>query len=145
MESKQLLPTQLAAAKIRALLMKANSPLATTLQAALHGTEKHEGLFSDQETTQLTQLAQAFPQLKCLSGSNGLFLDWQSSVVRAAVVMLVAIQDESFFEAVFARTNLESAGAVGDFNWHLMLPTSARVSPLTYSAVVATRFVALCS
>ena len=59
--------------------------------------------------------------------------------------MLVAIQDESFFEAVFAKTNLESAGAVGDFNWHLMLPTSARVSPLTYSAVVATRYVALYS
>ena len=58
MDSKQLLPTQLAA-KIRALLMKSNSPLATTLQAALHGTEKHEGLFSDQETAQLTQLAQA--------------------------------------------------------------------------------------
>ena len=144
LESKQRLPTQLAA-KIRTLLLKSNSPLATMLQGALHGGESHGGLFSTQEATPLVHLAQAFPQLKCLSGSNGVFLDWQSSVVRAAVVMLVAVQDESFFEAGFAKTNLESAGAVGDFNWHLMLPTSARVSPLTYSAVVATRYVALCA
>ena len=49
MDSKQLLPTQLAS-KIRALLMKSNSPLATTLQTALIGEEKHEGLFSTQDT-----------------------------------------------------------------------------------------------
>ena len=69
----------------------------------------------------------------------------ESSLVRAAVVLLIAGQDEAFFSAVQAKTNLESAGASGEVhNWHLMLPTSARVSPLTYSAVVATRYVELC-
>ena len=44
-----------------------------------------------------------------------------------------------------AKTNLESAGVSSEaHNWHLMLPTSARVSPLTYAAVVATRYVELC-
>ena len=43
----------------------------------------------------------------------------------------MAIQDDSFFETAIAKANLESAGAVGDYNWHLKLPTSARVSPLT--------------
>ena len=33
--------------------------------------------------------------------------------------------------------------AVGDFNWHLMLPTNAPVSPLMYSAVVATRYITI--
>ena len=144
MDSKQLLPTQLAS-KIRALLMKSNSPLAATLQTALQGEGSHKGLFAEQSSYSLEQLSLAFPQLKCLGGCGAFFLDWTSSVVQAAVVMLVAIQDDSFFEVSMARTNFESAGAVGDFNWHLMLPTRARVSPLTYSAIVATRYVALCS
>ena len=128
-DSKQLFPTQLES-KLGTLMSKSNSPLAGTLQAALRGEEKHPGLFCRSNSTQLDQLAQALPQLKCLGGSEGYFLDWQSSVVRAAVVILVAIQDDSFFETAIAKTNLESAGAVGDYNWHLMLETSARVSPL---------------
>ena len=63
-----------------------------------------------------------------------------SSVVRAAVVLLAAVQDDSFFLSAVAKANLEAAGAVGDHKWHLMLPTSARVSPITYSAVLATRY-----
>ena len=58
---------------------------------------------------------------------------------------IVVIQDENFFETAVAKTNIESAGTVGNFNWHLILPTNARVSPLTYSAVVATRYVELCA
>ena len=49
-----------------------------------------------QSSPQLEQLAHAFSQLKCLSGSGGIFHDWQNSVVRAAVVMLVAIQKQVF-------------------------------------------------
>ena len=63
-----------------------------------------------------------------------------SCLVRAAVVLLAAAQDDTFFSAVAAKFNLEAAGAVGHHRWHLMLPTSARVSPVTYAAVVATRF-----
>ena len=42
------------------------------------------------------------------------------------------------FTAVSANNNVE-AGAVGDHRWHLMLPTSDRVSAVTYAAVAATR------
>ena len=76
--------------------------------------------------------------------ANGRFLDAGSSIVRAAVLLLAAAQDDSFFTAVSAKNNLEAAGAVGHHRWHLMLPTSARVSPVTYAAVVATRYSELC-
>ena len=60
---------------------------------------------------------------------DGKHLNLESSLVRAAVVLLIAGQDESFFSAVQAKTNLESAGASGEVHsWHLMLPTSASVA-----------------
>ena len=93
----------------------------------------------------LTKLKGDYPHLKFLQGLDGKYLNMESSLVRAAVVLLISGQDEAFFSAVQATTNFESAGALGEVhNWHLMLPTSATVSPLTYSAVVATRYVELC-
>ena len=66
-------------------------------------------------------------------------------VVRAAVILLAAAQDDSFFSTVAAKTNCEAAGTVGEHRWHLMLPKSGRVSPNTCSAaVVATRYEGLC-
>ena len=141
LQSKQLLSTQLAS-KLGALMCRSNSPLAPLPQAALKdGNESHSQLFVDDQSTQLGRLAASFPHLRCLQGHVGAHLNWKSSVVRVAVVILVAAQDDSFFQAIMAKTNLESAGAVGEHCWHLMLCTSARVSPLTYSAVVATRYV----
>ena len=126
-------------------MCRSNSRLAFLPQAALKdGDESHSQLFVDDQSTQLGRLAASFPHLRCLQGHVGAHLNWKSSVVRVAVVILVAAQDDCFFQATMAETNLESAGAVGDHCWHLMLRTSARVSPLTYSAVVATRYVDLC-
>ena len=85
-----------------------------------------------------------FPHLAILKQQSGWFLDADSCIVRAAVLLLAAAQDDSFFSAVSAKSNLEAAGAVGHHKWHLMLPTSARVSPVTYAAVVATRYSELC-
>ena len=142
MESTQLQPTQLAN-KLRAMITKSNSPMAGMLHSVLAGKEEHESLFCEKQEVALVKMAEAFPQLRCLQGHKGVYLNFQGSVVRAAVVLLATVQDDSFFSLSRAKTNLESAGA-GEHNSHLMLPTNASVSPLTYSAVVAPRYVSLC-
>ena len=48
----------------------------------------------------------------------------------------VAFVDDFFSSAVSPKSNLEAAGAGGQYKWHLMLPSSARVSSVTYAAVV---------
>ena len=75
-----------------------------------------------------------FPHLASLQRQEGRFLNMDSCLVRAAVVLLATAQDDTFFSAVAAKFNLDAASAVGHHRWHLMLPTSARVSPVTYAA-----------
>ena len=142
--SKQLQPTSLES-KLKAMIVRSTSPAVSTLGELLRLTESHDSLFTAECGQALSKLKGDFPHLKFLQGMDGKHLNLESSLVRAAVVLLIAGQDESFFSAVQAKTNLESAGASGEVHsWHLMLPTSARVSPLTYSAVVATRYMELC-
>ena len=126
--SKQLQPTSLEA-KLKAMIVRSASPVVTALGELLKAKENHDKLFVN-ECGQLAKLKGDYPHLKFLQGSAGKHLNMESSLVRAAVVLLIAGQDEAFFSAVQAKTNLESAGASGEVhNWHLMLPTSARVSP----------------
>ena len=122
-----------------------NFPSAQSLGNLLTLAEGHDSLFTSECGQVLSKLKADFPHLRFLQGKDGKHLNLESSLVRTAAVLLIAGQDESFFSAVQAKTNLESAGASGEVhNWHLMLPTSARVSPLTYAAVVATRYMELC-
>ena len=126
------------------MVVRSTSPAVSSLGELLEVKERHDKLFTAECGQALSKLKGDFPHLKFLQGTAGKHLNLESSLVRAAVVLLIAGQDESFFSAVQAKTNLESAGASGEVHsWHLMLPTSARVSPLTYSAVVATRYMEL--
>ena len=114
------------------MIVRSTSPAVTTLGELLKSKEMHDRLFVKECGPVLTKLKGDYPHLKFLQGSEGKYLNMESSLVRAAVVLLISGQDEAFFSAVQAKTNLESAGALGEVhNWHLMLPTSARVSPLT--------------
>ena len=106
--------------------------------------DDHSQVFTDSCSPFLDSVCSLFPHLAMLRHQTGRFLDADSSIVRTAVLLLAAAQDDSFFSAVSAKNNLEAAGAVGHHRWHLMLPTSARVSPVTYAAVVATRYSELC-
>ena len=100
-------------------------------------------MFTETCSPLLATIGSLFPHLTVLQNQTGRFIEMDSCIVRAAV-LLAAAQDDSFFSAVVAKNNLEAAGAVGHHKWHLMLPTSARVSPVTYAAVVATRYADLC-
>ena len=106
--------------------------------------EEHDSVFTSTCSSLLVSRGTTFPHLASLQKQVGQFLNMDSCLVRAAVVVLAAAQDDTLFSAVTAKTNLEAAGAVGDHRWHLMLPTSSRVSPVTYAAVVATRYERLC-
>ena len=142
--SKQLQPASLEL-KLKAMIVRSTSPAAQSLGNLLTLAEGHDSLFTSECGQVLSKLKADFPHLRFLQGKDGKHLNLESSLVRTAAVLLIAGQDESFFSAVQAKTNLESAGASGEVhNWHLMLPTSARVSPLTYAAVVATRYMELC-
>ena len=142
--SKQLQPASLEL-KLKAMIVRSTAPVAQSLGTLLTLAEGHDSLFTAESGQVLSKLRGDFPHLKFLHGKDGKYLNLESSLVRTAAILLIAGQDESFFSAVQARTNLESAGASGEVHsWHLMLPTSARVSPLTYAAVVATRYMELC-
>ena len=116
--SKQLQPTSLAV-KLRAMIVRSTSPAVTALGELLQGKESHDKLFTAECGHALSKLKGGFPHLKFLQGTAGKHLNLESSLVRAAVVLLIAGQDESFFSAVQAKTNLESAGASGEVHsWY---------------------------
>ena len=106
--------------------------------------DDHERVFTNSCDQFLEPVCSLFPHLAMLKQQTGRYFDASSSIVGAAVLLLAASQDDSFFTAVSAKTTLEAAGATGHHSWHLMLPTSARVAPVTYTAVVATRYPELC-
>ena len=141
--SDQLQPLQLLR-KLRSLVLLSNSPMTKELVDLAVAKDEHEQVFTDTCSAFLETIGSLFPHLAMLKSQTGYFLDADSCIVRAAVLLLAAAQDDSFFSAVSAKSNLEAAGAVGHHKWHLMLPTSARVSPVTYAAVVATRYAELC-
>ena len=143
LESEQLQPVHLLR-KFRSFVLHSNSPLAKELIDLAGTGDDHERVFTSSCDQFLESVGSLFPHLAMLKQQTGRFLDASSSIVRAAVLLLAASQDDSFFTAVSAKTNLEAAGATGHHRWHLMLPTSARVAPVTYTAVVATRYPELC-
>ena len=49
-----------------------------------------------------------YKKVKCLPSLKGTSLHLESSLVRTAVVLLIAWQDEAFFSVVQAKTNIES-------------------------------------
>ena len=107
----------------------------------LAGTgDEHHRVFPSSCDQFLESVGSLFPHLAMLKQQTGRFLDAGNSIIRAAVLLSAASQDDSFFSAVSAKTNLEAAGATSHHRWHLMLPTSARMAPVTYAAVVATRY-----
>ena len=93
--SKQLQPTSLEA-KLRAMIVRSTSPAVSTLGELLKLTESHDSLFTAECGQALSKLKGDFPHLKFLQGMDGKHLNLESSLVRAAVVLLIAGQDESF-------------------------------------------------
>ena len=143
LESEQLQPVHLLR-KLKTFVLHSNSPMTKELIDLAGTGDEHHQVFTTTCDHFLETVATLFPHLAMLRQQTGRFLDASSSIVRAAVLLLAASQDDSFFSAVSAKTNLEAAGATGHHRWHLMLPTSARVAPVTYAAVVATRYPELC-
>ena len=128
LESEQLQPVQLMR-KFRSFVLHSNSPQTKEIIELAGAKDDHSQVFTDSCSPFLDSLCSLFPHLAMLRHQTGRFLDADSSIVRTAVLLLAAAQDDSFFSAVSAKNNLEAAGAVGHHRWHLMLPTSARVSP----------------
>ena len=71
----------------------------------------------------------------------GMSQEWMiGSVFRAALAILWLSQHQSDVDPMFAVTLEEAAGLSGRQKWSLVLPSSARVSEVTYEAVIGVRY-----
>ena len=67
-------------------------------------------------------------------------LDAHSSLVAAALAVLLNATAPEEFGVPECTTTLEAAGLCGPHRWGIILPNSSRVSMLTYQAIVAVRY-----
>ena len=108
--------------KFRSFVLHSNSPLAKELIELAGTGDEHHRVFTSSCDQFLESVGSLFPHLAILKQQTGQFLDSSSSIVHAAVLLLAASQDDSFFSAVSAKTNLEAAGAIGHINGTLCCP-----------------------
>ena len=94
------------------MIVRSTSPAATTLGELLKGKESHDKLFAAECGQALSKLKGDYPHLKFLQGIAGKHLNLESSLVRTAMVLLIAGQDESFFSAVQAKPTWSLQGPV---------------------------------
>ena len=67
-------------------------------------------------------------------------LDAHSSLIAAALAVLLIATAPEEFGVPESTTTLEAAGLCGPHRWGIILPNSSRVSMLTYQAIVAVRY-----
>ena len=75
---------------------------------------------------------------------DGTSIDFRRSLVRLAYILQHAATLHPMAGDLQATLNSETAGISNIHSWGLMLPSSSRVSPVTYHAVVAVRYPGLC-
>ena len=75
---------------------------------------------------------------------DGTTIDFKRSLVRLAWILQHAATLLPMAGDLQAVLNSETAGISNIHSWGLMLPSSSRVSPVTYHAVVAVRYPNLC-
>ena len=75
---------------------------------------------------------------------DGTTIDFKRSLVRLAYMLQHAATLHPMTGDLQATLNSETAGISNIHSWGLMLPSSSRVSPVTYHAVVAVRYPSLC-
>ena len=67
-------------------------------------------------------------------------LDAHSSLIAAALAVLLIATAAEEFGVPECTTTLEAAALCGPHRWGIILPNSSRVSMLTYQAIVAVRY-----
>ena len=107
--SDQLQPVQLLR-RLCSLVLLSNSPIMKELVDLAATKDEHEQVFTNNCSPFLETIGSLFPHLAILKNQTGRFLDATSCIVRAAVLLLAVAQDDSFFSAVSAKSNLEAAG-----------------------------------
>ena len=89
------------------------------------------------EVAQLPQLVD--PEL--LEGTT---VNLSQSLIRPAWMLQYAETLLPMAGQIQADLNSHTAGVSGSYTWGLMLPSSSRISPITYHSVVAVRYPDLC-
>ena len=75
---------------------------------------------------------------------KGTTVDFSRSLIRLAWLLHHADTILPLAREIQAELNSETAGVSRKHAWGLMLPSSSRVSPVTYHSVVAVRYPSLC-
>ena len=117
-----------------------------TQQAALDLRTLHTvlpGIDAQFRTAQPTERAQ-FPTTVDPQLLEGTTVNFSRSLVRLAWMLQHAVTILPMAGDIQAVLNSQTAGVSDIHAWGLMLPSSSRVSPITYHSVVAVRYPDLC-
>ena len=101
------------------------------------------GLNAQFRAAQPTELAQ-LPQIVDRQLLEGTTVNFPRSLVRLAWILQHAVTLLPMAGDIQAVLNSQTAGVSDVHAWGLMLPSSSRVSPVTYHSVVAVRYPDLC-
>ena len=88
--------------------------------------------------------AAQFPRLIDPDLLKGHTVNFSRSLIRLAWILQHADTLQPMASEIQAELNCHTAGVSDSYAWGLMLPSSSRVSPVTYHSVVAVRYTSLC-
>ena len=160
------MPSNLAEAMIRLLDHSSNEGLAILSQVLCNGEHALGNLWTDQLTQQAAQDLQKvnmvlpgldaqfraalpneqaqLPKIVDPQLLEGTTVNFPPSLVRLAWILQHAVTLLPMVGDIQAVLNSQTAGVSDVHAWGLMLPSSSRVSPITYHSVVAVRYPDLC-
>ena len=160
------MPSNLAEAMIRLLDHSSNEGLAILSQVLCKGEHALGNLWTDQLTQQAAQDRQKvnmvlpgldaqfraalpneqaqLPKIVDPQLLEGTTVNFPRSLVRLAWILQHAVTLLPMAGDIQAVLNSQTAGVSDVQAWGLMLPSSSRVSPITYHSVVAVRYPDLC-
>ena len=160
------MPSNLAEAMIRLLDHSSNEGLAILSQVLCDGEHALGNLWTDQLSQQAAQDLQKvntvlpgldaqfraaqpneqaqLPTIVDPQLLEGTTVNFPRSLVRLAWIMQHAVTLLPMAGDIQAVLNSQTAGVSDIHAWGLMLPSSSRVSPITYHSVVAVRYPDLC-
>ena len=160
------MPSNLAEAMIRLLDHSSNEGLAILSQVLCKGEHALGNLWTDQLSQQAAQdlrkVNTALPGLDAQFRAaqpneqtqlptivdpqllEGTTVNFSRSLVRLAWILQHAVTLLPMAGDIQAVLNSQTAGVSDIHAWGLMLPSSSRVSPITYHSVVAVRYPDLC-
>ena len=160
------MPSNLAEAMIRLLDHSSNEGLAILSQVLCKGEHALGNLWTDQLTQQAAQDLQKvntvlpgldahfraahpneqaqLPKIVDPQLLEGTTVNFPRSLVRLAWILQHAVTLLPMAGDIQAVLNSQTAGVSDVHAWGLMLPSSSRVSPITYHSVVAVRYPDLC-